>query len=181
MIIDFLFLTVISKKLSAGSTDIQIFVMNEEETEPRQMNVDNQLKRDRLDKQTRHSFKLSKTSDLLAVKNARSASLDPLQFEADFDKNKRRASSISSLGNWTGAVIVSDAANRQITSNGKKWQVVVDFLDLTLLNDPIYVNIVLGISFALYSDVAFFTLQPMYLFELGYTKVFNLPNRSHKT
>lgn len=50
-------------------------------------------------------------------------------------------------------------------------QLVVDFLDLTLLKDMIYVNIVLGISFALYSDVAFFTLQPLYLFYLGYSKV----------
>lgn len=32
-------------------------------------------------------------------------------------------------------------------------------------------NIVLGISFTLYSDTSFFTIQPMYLFELGFTKV----------
>lgn len=48
---------------------------------------------------------------------------------------------------------------------------VVDFLDLTLLEDFVYVNIVLGISFALYSDTSFFTIQPMYLFELGFAKV----------
>lgn len=54
-------------------------------------------------------------------------------------------------------------------------QVVVDFLDLTLLKDMIYVNIVLGISFALYSDVAFFTLQPVYLFYLGFSKVRSKP------
>lgn len=48
---------------------------------------------------------------------------------------------------------------------------MVDFLDLTLLKDLVYVNIVLGISFALYSDTSFFTIQPMYLFELGFTKV----------
>ena len=52
-----------------------------------------------------------------------------------------------------------------------KWQIVVDFLDLTLLKNPVYVNIVVGISLAHYSDVAFFTFQPMYLFLLGYTKV----------
>lgn len=49
-------------------------------------------------------------------------------------------------------------------------QKVVDFLDLTLFNDLVYVNIALGMSFALYSDTAFFTLQPMYLFELGFSK-----------
>lgn len=50
-------------------------------------------------------------------------------------------------------------------------QRVVDFLDLTLFKDLIYVNIALGISFALYSDTAFFILQPMFLFELGFSKV----------
>ena len=50
-------------------------------------------------------------------------------------------------------------------------QKVVDFLDLTLLKDLVYLNIVLGISFALYSDNSFFTLQPMYLFTLGFSKV----------
>lgn len=48
---------------------------------------------------------------------------------------------------------------------------MVDFLDLTLLKDLVYVNIVLGTSFALYSDNSFFALEPMYLFELGFTKV----------
>lgn len=50
-------------------------------------------------------------------------------------------------------------------------QKVVDFLDLTVLNDLIYVNMALGTSFALYSDNTFFTLQPMYLFELGFSRV----------
>lgn len=48
---------------------------------------------------------------------------------------------------------------------------IVNFLDLTLLKDAIYVNIALGMSFALYSDVMFFTIQPLYLFQLGFTKV----------
>lgn len=48
---------------------------------------------------------------------------------------------------------------------------IVDFLDLTLLKDVIYVNIALGMSFALYSDVMFFTIQPLYLFQLEFTKV----------
>lgn len=48
---------------------------------------------------------------------------------------------------------------------------VVDFLDLTLLKDPVYVNISLGISFALYSDMSFFAIQPLYLLELNFSKV----------
>ncbi|XP_055611499.1 monocarboxylate transporter 7 [Uranotaenia lowii] len=84
-------------------------------------------------------------------------------------KGSRRASSIPGLGNWSGPVVVSDSTERD-TKPATKWQVLVDFLDLTLLKDPIYVNIVLGISFALYSDLAFFTLQPMYLFMIGYNR-----------
>jgi MFS transporter, MCT family, solute carrier family 16 (monocarboxylic acid transporters), member 9 len=89
----------------------------------------------------------------------------------DGEKNeRRRASSIPSLGNWAGPVIVSDVSERD-TKPPTKWQVLVDFLDLRLLKDPIYLNIVLGISFANYSDTAFFTIQPLYLFMLGFSKV----------
>jgi MFS transporter, MCT family, solute carrier family 16 (monocarboxylic acid transporters), member 9 len=83
---------------------------------------------------------------------------------------RRRASSIPSLGNWAGPVIVSDISERD-EKPPTKWQVLVDFLDLKLLQDPVYLNIVLGISFANYSDTAFFTIQPMYLFMLGFSKV----------
>ncbi|KAH8287737.1 hypothetical protein KR054_012295, partial [Drosophila jambulina] len=107
-----------------------------------------------------------------------------------------RASSITSLGNWSGPVVVSDASPQMTHSRQasrrtsmlaagagagvqetpddvkKSWvRTVVDFLDLTLLKKPVYVNIVLGITFALYSDITFFTMQPVYLFELGYNKV----------
>ncbi|XP_020805403.1 uncharacterized protein LOC110181839 [Drosophila serrata] len=113
-----------------------------------------------------------------------------------------RASSITSLGNWSGPVVVSDASPQMTHSRQasrrtsmlaagaagtgaggavvqetpedvkKGWvRTVVDFLDLTLLKKPVYVNIVLGITFALYSDITFFTMQPVYLFELGYNKV----------
>ncbi|XP_053680188.1 monocarboxylate transporter 7 [Anopheles nili] len=84
-------------------------------------------------------------------------------------RGSRRASSIPGLGNWSGPVVVSDSTERD-SKPATKWQILVDFLDLTLLKDPVYVNIVLGISFALYSDLAFFTLQPMYLFMLAFSK-----------
>lgn len=48
---------------------------------------------------------------------------------------------------------------------------VINYLDLTLFKDLIYVNMVLGISFGLYSDNTFFTLLPMYLYEIGFPKV----------
>uniref|UniRef100_Q6AWN8 RE57622p n=1 Tax=Drosophila melanogaster TaxID=7227 RepID=Q6AWN8_DROME len=104
-----------------------------------------------------------------------------------------RASSITSLGNWSGPVVVSDASPQMMHSlqtsrrpstiagasgavapahaTKKSWvRTIVDFLDLTLLKKPIFVNIVLGITFALYSDITFFTMQPVYLFELGYSR-----------
>ncbi|XP_061396623.1 monocarboxylate transporter 9 [Musca vetustissima] len=109
------------------------------------------------------------------------------------EKISSRCSSIASLGNWSGAMVVSDASPEMLNVIGSRrastvvsakthttvdksqtrksmWQIVVDFLDLTLLKKPIYVNIVMGISFALYSDIAFFTLQPLYMFELGFNK-----------
>ncbi|XP_055912908.1 monocarboxylate transporter 7 [Eupeodes corollae] len=78
-----------------------------------------------------------------------------------------RMGSYISLGTWNGPIGVS----AESVKKRSYWQCIEDFLDLSLLKDPIYLNIVLGMSFALYSDLAFFTLQPMYLFELNYTKM----------
>lgn len=48
---------------------------------------------------------------------------------------------------------------------------IVHFLDLKLLNDPIYVNIVFGLAFALFSDSMFSTMLPTYMMDKGFTKV----------
>lgn len=48
---------------------------------------------------------------------------------------------------------------------------VVDFLDLSLLYQPVYVNICLGMALALFSDLTFFTIQPTYLRELSFDKM----------
>lgn len=48
---------------------------------------------------------------------------------------------------------------------------IVHFLDLKLLNDAIYVNIVFGLTFALFSDSMFSTLLPIYMIDRGFTKV----------
>ncbi|XP_005186890.2 monocarboxylate transporter 9 [Musca domestica] len=121
------------------------------------------------------------------------SNIGPRKLSIQMEKISSRCSSIASLGNWSGAMVVSDASPEMLNIIGSrrastvvsaqthssidkketkksKWQIVVDFLDLTLLKKPIYVNIVLGISFALYSDIAFFTLQPLYMFELGFNK-----------
>lgn len=48
---------------------------------------------------------------------------------------------------------------------------IVYFLDLTLLKDAIYVNIVLGYSFAMFSDSMFNALLPLFLIEKGFSQV----------
>lgn len=53
------------------------------------------------------------------VKNGRSRSLDPANFLIEFERRQRRGSSISSLGNWTGAVIVSEAIDSSDHRPGK--------------------------------------------------------------
>jgi hypothetical protein len=112
-----------------------------------------------------------KNSFRKSFKSRASTRENPLQYLRDQELIKRRrASSIPSLGNWTGAVVVSDSSERD-NKSVSKWQVLVDFLDLTLLKDAVYINISVGISLAHYSDVAFFFFQPMYLFLIGFSNV----------
>lgn len=52
---------------------------------------------------------------------------------------------------------------------------IVHFLDLNLLTDMIYVNIVAGLTFAIFSDNMFSTLLPIYLInDKGFPKVLSL-------
>lgn len=48
---------------------------------------------------------------------------------------------------------------------------IVDLFDLTLLCQPVYINICLGTSFVLFSDLTFFTIEPTYLRELQFDKM----------
>lgn len=58
-------------------------------------------------------------------------------------------------------------ANQPDLPNEKSlWTKIVDFLDLTLLAKPVYANICLGMSLALFADLTFFTIQPGYLRQL---------------
>lgn len=59
------------------------------------------------------------SNDLNSTKNERSNSLELTNDLDGFNPNKRRISSISSLGNWTGAVIVSDFL--ESTEGNGKW------------------------------------------------------------
>ncbi|KAM3967844.1 monocarboxylate transporter 9 [Aphomia sociella] len=47
---------------------------------------------------------------------------------------------------------------------------ILEVLNLKVLKDPVYCNICLGQSFCNFSDVTFFVLQPMLLFQYGYDK-----------
>lgn len=51
------------------------------------------------------------------------------------------------------------------------WSRIVRFLDLGLCADYVYVNICCGMALTLYSDVAFFTILPVYLRELHFEKM----------
>lgn len=50
---------------------------------------------------------------------------------------------------------------------------IVHFLDLTLLKDAIYVNIVIGFSFTIFSDSIFNALLPIFLIEKGFSQVWS--------
>lgn len=76
----------------------------------------------------RLSLKHRRISDVGINKNERSHSLDPLQFMKDMEMRKRRASSISSLGNWTGAVIVSDATETVKKKNGIRFEHITSYI-----------------------------------------------------
>lgn len=50
---------------------------------------------------------------------------------------------------------------------------IVHFLDLKLLKDAIYVNIVFGFSFAMFSENMFNALLPIFLIEKGFHQVWS--------
>nr|CAD7612707.1 unnamed protein product [Timema genevievae] len=57
-----------------------------------------------------------------------------------------------------------------VTHRFSCWEKIVNFLDLKLLLDPIYSNIAVGIAFTFTADIIFFTIHPIYLFYLGFSK-----------
>jgi hypothetical protein len=51
----------------------------------------------------------------------------------------------------------------------RAWCAVVDFLDLRLLLDPVYVNIVIGIGISFFADITYCSLFPLVVIKLGYS------------
>jgi len=55
-------------------------------------------------------------------------------------------------------------------SHNSYWKRVVHFMDLDLLKDPIYLNILFGLSVFYVAEVNFKMVVPFFLHDLGYTK-----------
>jgi hypothetical protein len=54
-------------------------------------------------------------------------------------------------------------------SHESYWKRVVNFMDLDLLKDPVYLNILFGLSIFCVAEVNFKTVVPFFLHDLGYT------------
>lgn len=106
-------LTVIEKH--DGENDVKIIVMAEDGYELIQQSMQTQ---NLLNVPKQSLFDVNK-NDSAIVKSERSKSLDPTYMLKHFEQQQRRGSSISSLGNWTGAVILSTTINSSKKSNGK--------------------------------------------------------------
>lgn len=77
----------------------------------------------------------------------------------------RNRLSVSDLG---GEVVVRRKSSESLRKG--IWGKIVDFLDLTLLKDMIYVNIALGVACGLFSDNMFTSILPLYLNSLGFNR-----------
>ncbi|KAJ0182334.1 hypothetical protein K1T71_001703 [Dendrolimus kikuchii] len=61
--------------------------------------------------------------------------------------------------------------NTKDVSMKKKWRgKLLETFNIKVLKDPIYLNMCIGQSFVNFSDLTFFILQPMLLFQYGYDK-----------
>lgn len=98
-------------------SEVKIVVMSEDNCELTPI-VDVEMKKNRLSIPNHDYIPNDLNRDLKSSKNERSRSLDPTQNLDGFDPTRRRVSSISSLGNWTGAVLVSEAPD-SYKKNGK--------------------------------------------------------------
>lgn len=67
---------------------------------------------------------------------------------------------------------VSDRYNFRLMKNLNLFrQTVAEFLDLTLLKDFVYDNIIVGMSIVFFADLTFFTLEPLFLDKKNLSRV----------
>ncbi|XP_023935742.2 monocarboxylate transporter 9-like [Bicyclus anynana] len=75
-------------------------------------------------------------------------------------ENLYKAASVSSIGNFGNIA----AEPMPIIKNKEgKWETVAEYLDLTLLKDLVYDNIICGMALTFFADLTFFTLEPLFL------------------
>ncbi|XP_043286586.1 monocarboxylate transporter 12-like [Venturia canescens] len=67
--------------------------------------------------------------------------------------------------------IVEDEINKSVVWYRRAFYAVIVFFDLDLLRDPIYVNLMLGITFANFAELNFALLTPFILGEYGFAKI----------
>ena len=150
--------------LAEKTNSEEVITLIKEEKKPtrslRQSLISNQILRDEDYFSTRRESCISSLGKHILIQTKHKITFD---FSTNLEGKKLIA------GNWTGPIVISDCSDRE-DCPVKKWQVLIDFLDLNLLKDPIYVNIALGISLAHFSDATFFIFQPLYLFTLEYSK-----------
>lgn len=99
---------------------MKIVVLNEEENQRKLQNEQGDISR-------KNSLM---PTDAVAANRERKISLDPSHILQGKRSTNRRASSISSLGNWTGAVIVSEVAKLDSKS---PWQAQYANLSIYLI------------------------------------------------
>lgn len=90
---------------------------------------------------------------------------------------------VSSLRSWTSScerrrrmtkdeTLMSKTVNNTRKPNifSRSWCAVINFLDLRLLLDPVYVNIVFGTGISFFADITYCALFPLVILRLGYSR-----------
>ncbi|XP_063223977.1 uncharacterized protein LOC134531891 [Bacillus rossius redtenbacheri] len=120
------------------------------------------------------AFVANFASNVLMFDNAiASADAEPEEGGVVVIRRKRQFSQQCDDDLQRQSLLSGDLAARQDGgTHSRRWlRAVTDFLDLGLLGDPVYVNIVLGLSVSFLSDANFFTVFPFFLqsAELGFS------------
>lgn len=160
----FCFVLVMSNDNNKNENETKINVKFEEENDQTELPNETQKKQKNGIQNVDNG--LRSEDDMNLVKTERSKSLaDPSQFN-QFDPIQKRIASIMSVSDFGGGENVLRKSSESLRKG--IWGKIVDFLDLTLMKDLIYVNIAIGISCGLFSDNIFTSILPLYLKSLGF-------------
>ncbi|KAG8229385.1 hypothetical protein J437_LFUL000906 [Ladona fulva] len=70
----------------------------------------------------------------------------------------------------TGHSIEDVSEEKEVSSEKSLWEKVVAFMDLNLLMDPVFVNVVVGLALVYSAGINFAMLFPFYLTSIGFSK-----------